>query len=357
MDQAGVKPNDPRGDTSIGALAPAALLRPQKSRSDFEDSVPEMLRISRGPAKSRAIWQDLVPDMLCMSRGKAKQRDPRTQSPGGFASLREATTRFRGWRRTCFAFHGARSSCCFRHRRGVTLIEVLVSMGVIVIVSGGVLFSLMQSSRYVKVSQDIREVVTDLQIVTERFQSAPLGEVFATFPHGRKIDESVIGAYALPDEEITVAYTPGDVRNVVRNGNNQILFHTDDDDGDYLINGASFRITYEDESVQTFNATGGFGQVTMATPRTVIIPVNGSFLVNAKSVSLRMNLDGVDESGEVLIRLNNRGPYTPGPPFAGNPSVKTLLLPSLTPLRITFTCTWITDGHELTRTLTTARMP
>ena len=36
-------------------LAPHVLLRPQKSRSDFGDSVPEMLRISRGKTKQAGL--------------------------------------------------------------------------------------------------------------------------------------------------------------------------------------------------------------------------------------------------------------------------------------------------------------
>ena len=246
---------------------------------------------------------------------------------------------------------------CLRQRRGITLAETLIAMAVVLLVSGGIVASFMQSARYVAVNQDVRRVASDLQVVTERFQSAPLGEVFAKFPEGKPIDQSVVGAYALPDEEITVRYTPGDVRNVVQDGDNAILFYTDDDDGGYVVNGASFRVTFQDGGVQTFNATGGFGPVDLANERVVTIPVNGSLLVNAESVSLQMNLDGVDESGEVLLLVNHEGPYTPGPPFTGQPSVKTLLLPSLTPLRITFTCTWTTDGHTLVRTLATARMP
>ncbi|MBI3319025.1 MAG: glycosyltransferase family 39 protein [Candidatus Omnitrophica bacterium] len=44
-------------------------LCPQKSQSDFVDSVPDMLRMSRGPQKSQSDFVDSVPDMLRMSRG------------------------------------------------------------------------------------------------------------------------------------------------------------------------------------------------------------------------------------------------------------------------------------------------
>jgi len=60
---------DGRVYVSTGMLDYLASRGPEKSRSDFQDSVPDMLRMSRGPEKSRSDFQDSVPDMLRMSRG------------------------------------------------------------------------------------------------------------------------------------------------------------------------------------------------------------------------------------------------------------------------------------------------
>ena len=97
-------------------------------------------------------------------------------------------------------------------RRGVTLVEVLVSISVLVLCVVGVAWAYQSSLHLAEVSQQASVAVNDLKDMMERIKATPFTQLTANFPNGVANGSAgyavAIGNYTLPSEQITVTHTP-----------------------------------------------------------------------------------------------------------------------------------------------------
>lgn len=240
---------------------------------------------------------------------------------------------------------------------GLTLVEILVSLALILLVAAAGYLVFLQSWASLAASRDIRHAISDLQAVLERVHALPMADLFADLPHEKAVPSSLIGGFILPTETITVAYEPGTVSNVVREGSppNKVRFvYGGSVSGDYKVDDVKLKIKSGSSTVTYSPSFANLGTVNTGTERTADFGLGS--LALATKVWLEVELEDVTGKDEVDIFINDKGPYTPGPEFYGGGSYTgDVFLPDLNPLRATARATWSTYGHEMLRSLTTAR--
>ena len=102
-------------------------------------------------------------------------------------------------------------------RRGMTFVELLLAMGVLV-VSGVWLLGAYQSSlRLTEAAQQTKVALNDLRDMMERIKTTPFSRLDDDFPSGAPDGivgaganryAAVVGGYSLPTERITVTHRP-----------------------------------------------------------------------------------------------------------------------------------------------------
>ena len=99
-----------------------------------------------------------------------------------------------------------------RSARGMTLVEILVALLILVIASGGIVGTYLSSNQMLEYSLHTMKAVDDLEDMVERIRSTPFNLVAARFPGGAANGGGVtdyaglVGGYALDNEQITVTY-------------------------------------------------------------------------------------------------------------------------------------------------------
>ncbi|MBI2104360.1 MAG: hypothetical protein HYT90_02090 [Candidatus Omnitrophica bacterium] len=102
-----------------------------------------------------------------------------------------------------------------RSRAGMTLVELLCGIGVLVIAGMWLLGSYHSALHLTEVSQQTTVAINDLRDMMERIKATPFTQLQASFPHGvangpggARAYPSVVGGYTLPAEQITVTHSP-----------------------------------------------------------------------------------------------------------------------------------------------------
>ena len=104
-----------------------------------------------------------------------------------------------------------------RETGGMTLVELLLGIGVLVL-SGVWLLGAYQSSLHLtETAQQTKVALNDLRDMMERIKTTPFTRLDDDFPNGAPDGmvgagpnryAAVVGGYSLPDERITVTHTP-----------------------------------------------------------------------------------------------------------------------------------------------------
>lgn len=102
-----------------------------------------------------------------------------------------------------------------RSRAGMTLVELLIAIAVLV-VAGVWLLSAYQSALHLtEVAQQTTVALNDLGDMMERIKATPFTQLAANFPNGVANGAAgyavAIGNYTLPNEQITVTHSPSTV--------------------------------------------------------------------------------------------------------------------------------------------------
>ena len=96
--------------------------------------------------------------------------------------------------------------------RGMTLVEVLISITILVLCGVGVAWAYQSSLHLSEVSQQASVAVNDLKDMLERIKATPFSQLTANFPNGVANGAAgytvAIGGYTLPSEQITVTHSP-----------------------------------------------------------------------------------------------------------------------------------------------------
>lgn len=102
------------------------------------------------------------------------------------------------------------------HRGGLTLIELVLAVVVLVLAGLAVLGAYQASYHLTEVSQQMGIALKDLKDMMERIKTSPFNTLATAFPNGvvggGAVDQygPIVGGYNLPTEQITVTYpTPG----------------------------------------------------------------------------------------------------------------------------------------------------
>ncbi len=244
-----------------------------------------------------------------------------------------------------------------RGRSGLSLVEIMVSLFVILVTAEAGYLSVIQSLRYMDVNRDVRHAYIDLQAVLERIQATPPTQIFEVFQHNQLVNGTLIGGITLTGEQLTVTYLPGQVMNVVNAGNNTIRFTYGAGNGTYNVSAVSLELRDGNMLDSNIVATstpvaGAGGAVNNAGPGQTFTVGFAAIPAAARSVWLSVTLQNVDGAGEVDVFVNNRGPYAPGPAFyVAGAWTGMIYLPDVTPLHVEVMNAWQTRGHAMGRTL------
>jgi Tfp pilus assembly protein PilV len=97
-------------------------------------------------------------------------------------------------------------------KRGITLIEVLLAVFILMVAGGGILSSYLSSHQLSEHATDTMIAVKDLEDLLERIHATPFTNLTAAFPNGvvngpANSYPGIVGGYALANEQITVTYT------------------------------------------------------------------------------------------------------------------------------------------------------
>ena len=99
-----------------------------------------------------------------------------------------------------------------RSTRGLTLIEILVALLILVVAGGGIVGAHLSSNQMLEYSLHTMKAVDDLEDLVERIRSTPYNLVTARFPSGAADGggatdyAGLVGGYTLDNEQITVTY-------------------------------------------------------------------------------------------------------------------------------------------------------
>src|SRR3989338_5943300 len=104
-----------------------------------------------------------------------------------------------------------------RERRGVTLVEILFAL-VVVVISGVWLMVAYQSALHLtEVSQQANAALSDIRDMMERIKTTPFTALDASFPTGAvngvvgagpDLYTGIVGGYALTGEQVTGTHSP-----------------------------------------------------------------------------------------------------------------------------------------------------
>lgn len=102
-----------------------------------------------------------------------------------------------------------------RHRRGVTLVELLFGMSTLLVGAVWLMAAYQWSVQLAEVSQQSNVALNDLRDMMERIKTTPFASLTANFPNntangpgGAQAYTNVVGGYSLVNEAITVTHTP-----------------------------------------------------------------------------------------------------------------------------------------------------
>lgn len=102
-------------------------------------------------------------------------------------------------------------------RGGMTLIELLIAIGAVVLAGVWLLGAYQSSLHLTEVSQQSSVAVNDMRDVLERIKTTPFAQLDDLFPSGSangvvgggaQTYPGFIGGYTLPNEQITVTHSP-----------------------------------------------------------------------------------------------------------------------------------------------------
>lgn len=236
-------------------------------------------------------------------------------------------------------------------RHGITLVETLIAVALLLSFTAGIYVSLLQSFKYLNASRQVRRAVSDLHSALEQVIQIPKNELFVRFPAQYDIDENLIGGFTLADEHIQLVYLPGDPKTLLLEGDNTLQFK-------YGSGSDSYQVTTATLTIATASGSASCGPLpgsTVSSSETATLPCNVPAALRNMAVQIYLDnvmFSGVDAPEEVEIFLNGQGPFRPAPNALGGGRID---LPAMQPLRIFATCTWAFDNKAFTRTLSTAR--
>ena len=102
-----------------------------------------------------------------------------------------------------------------RNEIGVTLVELLLAISVLVIAGVGLLGAYHSALHLTETAQQATVAVNDLKDIMERIKTTPFTQLQASFPSGAangpggaQAYTNVVGGYTLPNEQITVTHSP-----------------------------------------------------------------------------------------------------------------------------------------------------
>ncbi|MBI3331243.1 MAG: prepilin-type N-terminal cleavage/methylation domain-containing protein [Candidatus Omnitrophica bacterium] len=102
-----------------------------------------------------------------------------------------------------------------RSRAGMTLVELLITIGVLVVAGVWLLSAYHSALHLTEVAQQTTVALNDLRDMMERIKATPFVQLQTNFPHnvangpgGAQAYANVVGGYTLPAEQITVTHTP-----------------------------------------------------------------------------------------------------------------------------------------------------
>ena len=106
----------------------------------------------------------------------------------------------------------------FQESAGVTLVELLLAIAVLLIAGVGLIGSYHSALHLTEISQQASLAVNDLKDIMERIKTTPFTQLQANFPSGvadgpggAAAYTNVVGGYTLNTEQITVTHNPSTV--------------------------------------------------------------------------------------------------------------------------------------------------